>query len=593
MSSGLIGQKIGKLKILGQLGHGKTSSIFRAFYEPLQKEVAVKLLKEDMKASEEIRKKFLNEARALARLDHENIVKVFDVVEAGGYLMIVMELLKGRDLQEILREEGHVEPERAVDIVVQCARALEAAHRQQIIHRDVKPANLMLVGRRGRVKLVDFGLAAEGRARGRAGTPHYMSPEQIQGKRVEDKSDVYSLGATFFHLLTGRPPYTGKTAKEIKEKHLAGKLPTPSRTDREIRVPRALDPIVKRMMAPVPGYRFPAKDLAETLEDVNLEARGRRRSRHAARAATRSSNSPLIVAAVVIGVLVLGLVGYLVATSGTDEPVTPVKAADDAGDVDPGAADPLANRADTRLDRRHKAKKAWEAAKIFEQRNFGKDREIFARYEAVWDDYGDLHWGMEARKKMKAAEKRMNADRERRERLAREKRMKEAWPRYESEIEAALKACDFEKAREKLDEFMTEFDEDPERVETYNRCGHAQTFIEVLGEEITRNPKKYSLSLFRKGAPESSKIHAADASGVTITDGSFEQVRDWSWFTAEEIAKIATRQFSFRDFMQQYLLANFMIVRDLGDAAESQLRNAEAADRMNQFPRLEEEVKGR
>ncbi|MHC4469877.1 MAG: serine/threonine protein kinase [Planctomycetota bacterium] len=577
---------IAKCRILQRLGHGKTSRIFKAFYEPLQKEVAVKVLKEDMKASADVREKFLNEARALARLDHENIVKVFDVVEEKGYLLIIMELLKGKDVGQILREDREIEAERAVDIVTQASRALEAAHRQQIVHRDVKPANLMIVGRREQVKLLDFGLAVEGVTAGKAGTPDYMSPEQIRGKKVEEKSDIYSLGATFFHMLTGRPPYRGKTMKDILDQHLAGKLPSPSRA-RNVEVPRALDPIVKRMMAPVPGYRFTAGDLAKALEGTNLGARTQARRPRAARAAARRSSTPLIAAAGGVVLVVVVLLVVLLAGGGSKKPVDPVA---EQPDVEkPGTVEAL--NPDLRPSPEILADRAFKSAQKFESMNVGKYDLIIARWETLMKEHPGTKAADKARDRIRQI-RRLKEDEQRKlEEAKKQEEAKSAKTVLDEALGGLLVEYKFSEAADKLEEYMLDYRERKSLVQRFECLKHAHQFMRALAGAITDNTKKYQVKRFKRGVPDEAILVSADADGVLIKEGSLEQRKPWSYFETFEVDRIADRLLGYKDPMNLFLRSVFL--HEMGDPvnASDWMRNALAKDEFGRVQKLVDKVK--
>ncbi len=597
---GFVGKTLGKCRILGRLGHGKTSRIFRAFYEPLQKEVAVKILREEQGASPELRRKFVNEARAIAKLDHENIVKVFDVVEDRGYLMIIMELLRGRDLYRIVEEEGPLPADQAVEVVIQTARALEAAHRAHIFHRDVKPQNLMLVGRRRQVKLVDFGLAAEGALAGKAGTPHFMSPEQIRGKKVDEKTDIYSLGATFFYLLTGRPPYPGRTRKEILDKHLAGKLPTPSRANRENPPPKVLDPIIKRMMAPVPGYRYEARALVETLEALHRGARGGARAagRAAGRAARRPGRrgarrrSPVPLALAGLGVLAVVVVVVLLLTAGGRKRPRPAAAAAGTGPRTPPVA-PLGrrNRENARRERERAATDLLARARSFESAHRGERDRIYARYKEVWDRYADTGAGAKARARMKEIEAEKNAEEHAAEIRAEKEKRRKARAALDEQIAKLEKAYDVRGLRKRLEAFMDEHGEEKDLIERFKRLEFAIRFLDTLAGEITRNGRKIPLREIRPHAPKGAVIQSADAGGLTIVDGSVEAREPWSYLTPGEIADLAGRQLNRRDPRQVFLLYAFLKEIGADREAAAKLDEARMVDRFGVVDQLLQQIR--
>jgi serine/threonine-protein kinase len=217
---------------------------------------------------------------AAARLDHENIVRIHDVDEEGGRLFIVMEYVEGEDLDAHLKRKGALPMRRAVEIAREVTRALEHAHAAGVVHRDVKPANILL-GKNGRVKITDFGLAQDVGHRESGdfvlGTPWYISPEQVQGKAVDGRSDVYSLGVTLYQMLTGRRPFEGKSPDSVVRKHI--EKPRPLLRLRRPALPSALETTVHRMMAVDPKDRFAtASDLRRALESLLVRRPVRLRS---------------------------------------------------------------------------------------------------------------------------------------------------------------------------------------------------------------------------------------------------------------------------------------------------------------------------
>jgi serine/threonine protein kinase len=220
----------------------------------LRRTVALKQLLEDARGNPVANQLFLREARAAASLNHPNIVTVYDVDEIDGSIYIAMEFLEGEGLDAILRKRGHLAPKDACRIGAQICSGLGFAHGHGLIHRDIKTSNLFLTNSRI-VKIMDFGLAkftAENRrARGGlGGTPQFMSPEQTTGAPVDHRSDLYSLGITLFHLLTGSVPFSGG---DIAEQHRLAVPPDP----REIRpeVPEALARLIRALLAKRPEER--------------------------------------------------------------------------------------------------------------------------------------------------------------------------------------------------------------------------------------------------------------------------------------------------------------------------------------------------
>ncbi len=220
-------RKVGDCRILGELGKGGMATVYRAVHEPLQREVAIKELTADAAKSKDALSRFRREALALAGFRHQNIVTLYDLIEKGDALYMVMELVDGPTLTELLKD-GAMPPEVAAVVACQVAAALEHAHFLRIIHRDLKPSNVMIT-KSGEVKLMDFGIAKDealdkltktGTA---VGTPAYMSPEQCTGAEVDPRSDIYSLGVLLYEALSGKRAFNGANAGEVFARIAQGK----------------------------------------------------------------------------------------------------------------------------------------------------------------------------------------------------------------------------------------------------------------------------------------------------------------------------------------------------------------------------------
>jgi len=316
----LIGQALGKCQITDLIGEGRTSVVYKASYRPLKRTVAVKVLQPEMTKYPAVVRVFQQEGRAVAALDHENVVKIYDVGEDKGVHYLVLELLRGKTVLRCIEESDNLRLPvgEALEYARQTAAGLAAAHRKKLIHRDIKPQNLVIEPD-GTLKIVDFGLAAEAEgafAGGRLGTPHYMSPEVCRGELAETASDVYALGITLFHMLVGHPPFAGrKTTEEIIAGHLAGERLFPEKLKNDI--PRPVGDLVRRMTRMDPSARPGAKEvadyIAEKLTPEKLGARHRVRSARRGVARRRSQSQANLYlglgAVIVIGLIVLLLAG--------------------------------------------------------------------------------------------------------------------------------------------------------------------------------------------------------------------------------------------------------------------------------------------
>ncbi len=253
-------QPIEGYEIEALLGRGGTSAVYRARQKSLDRTVALKVIRRDKSQNRVTIARLTKEARILARLNHPNVIRSIELGEQGDLIYFAMEFIDGRSAKEWLEERGPLAPKEVVVIAEKVARALEHASVHGIVHRDVKPGNLLL-GKDGSVRLSDFGLArleqdhALTREGLTVGTPQYMSPEQVRNARsVDHKSDLYSLGATLYHLATGHAPFEGDTVSEILHKVMYGQPLPPEHWIKDF--PRTLSKILARLMAKKPALRY-------------------------------------------------------------------------------------------------------------------------------------------------------------------------------------------------------------------------------------------------------------------------------------------------------------------------------------------------
>jgi eukaryotic-like serine/threonine-protein kinase len=253
----------GRYRVLGRLGSGGMADVYCAEDLQLGRNVALKVLHSRFAADSEFRERFRREARSAAGLQHQNVVSIYDRGEWDGNYYIAMEYLDGRSLKEIVSRDGPLAPERAIDLTIQVLRAVRFAHRRGIIHRDIKPHNV-IVDEEDRAKVTDFGIA---RAAGASdmtqtgsimGTAQYLSPEQAQGHAVSEPSDLYSAGIMLYELLTGRLPFDGESAVTIALKHVNERPVPPSMINPA--VPPELEGVVMRALEKDPRMRFPDAD---------------------------------------------------------------------------------------------------------------------------------------------------------------------------------------------------------------------------------------------------------------------------------------------------------------------------------------------
>lgn len=271
---------IGKLldnryEIESVIGEGGMAVVYKAFCHRLNRFVAIKVLRDEFAEDEEFRRRFLAESHAIAMLSHPNIVAVYDVSSCDGVEYIVMELIDGITLKQYLKKRGAISWKEAVHFAKQIAKALSHAHQRGIVHRDIKPQNIMLL-RDGTIKVADFGIAALGDERQDSneaiGSIHYIAPEQARGNDPDARSDIYSLGVVMYEMLAGVKPFTGDSINEIAAKHLEPPVPISEYTPD---VPEELERIVEKAMDPDIEERYQS---ADKLYDA-LEAFTRRQMR--------------------------------------------------------------------------------------------------------------------------------------------------------------------------------------------------------------------------------------------------------------------------------------------------------------------------
>lgn len=266
-----------RYEILEQIGSGGMSVVYKAKCHKLNRLVAIKVLKEEFSSDSNFVSKFKMEAQAAAGLSHPNIVSVYDVVDEGRLHYIVMELVEGITLKTYIAKKGRLEVKESIGIAIQVAQGIAAAHGQHIIHRDIKPQN-MIISKDGKVKVADFGIARAVSAQtlnsAAMGSVHYISPEQARGGFSDERSDIYSLGITMYEMVTGRVPFEGETTVAIALAHLEDAVVPPSVYNREI--PANLERIILRCIEKKPERRYPSAneviaDLRRTLVEPESE----------------------------------------------------------------------------------------------------------------------------------------------------------------------------------------------------------------------------------------------------------------------------------------------------------------------------------
>ncbi|MFC1672310.1 serine/threonine-protein kinase, partial [Planctomycetota bacterium] len=318
-------------ELRSMIGKGGMGAVYLATQVSMDRDVALKVLLPALAKDRDFVARFVREARAAGKLQHVNIVRGIDVGESKGYYYFAMEYIEGATVSGILKQRGKIPEANALGITLHIARALEHAWNHQIVHRDVKPSNI-LIAKDGTAKLMDLGLAKSTRediavtVTGVAlGTPHYISPEQARGERdLDTRADIYSLGATLYHMVTGVVPFDGDTAAVVMTKHLTEQLPSPRSKNPDLSP--GMCRLIEKMMAKDAADRYASP--TELIQDISKVARGgvpvgvkpKREAagddeRRKAAPVPRRFSSELFWGTVVVGVILIGIVAFLLVRS--------------------------------------------------------------------------------------------------------------------------------------------------------------------------------------------------------------------------------------------------------------------------------------
>lgn len=263
-----------RYEILEVIGTGGMAVVYKAMCHRLNRYVAVKILRDELANDEEFRQRFQTEAQAVAMLSHPNIVSVYDVSHSEDVEYIVMELIEGVTLMQYMKKKGALGWKEALHFAVQISKALEHAHEKGIVHRDIKPQNIMIL-KDGTIKVADFGIAAlesaqEKKSDQTVGSVHYIAPEQARGEQPDPRSDIYSLGVVLYEMLTGKMPYDGDTAEQVALKHITGHAVPPQELNPDI--PEELAEItLKAMNADINARYQSASELLHDLENFRKQ----------------------------------------------------------------------------------------------------------------------------------------------------------------------------------------------------------------------------------------------------------------------------------------------------------------------------------
>lgn len=362
---GLVGKEVGGYRILERIGRGGMGTVYKALQVSLNRVVALKILSARYSRDPAFVQQFQQEAQAAGRLNHPNIVQVYDVGSDGGLHFYSMEFIEGGSAQDLVNRSGPLSPELALSAITDAAQGLLYAEKKGLVHRDIKPDNLM-INAEGVVKIADLGLAHDARElaerasvdedEGIFGTPHFISPEQARSQKVDTRSDIYSLGATFYMLLTGETPFAGKSVREIIRKQLSE--PPPNLREKVRECPPAIAAVVERAMQKDPDQRY--QDARELLDDLERTERLMKRGRRG-----------YLVAAGLVALLLGGAGAFAFLGTGGGDGKEPSPAP--VVDRDPGSAETEAERrareeAEKRREMRAKAEKELLRLKLKEVR---------------------------------------------------------------------------------------------------------------------------------------------------------------------------------------------------------------------------------
>ncbi len=267
-SGGMIGKELGGYRIIERLGRGAMGTVYKAVQKSLDRVVALKILAPELLKNKDFINMFVKEARSSGQLNHPNIIQVYDVGDYKGVWYFSMEFAEFGSVDDRIENNQKIQISEAITMIIEACKGLEYAERKQIVHRDIKPDNLF-IGAENIIKLGDLGLAQKTGEKegdeGVFGTPHYIAPEQAMGLNVDQRADIYSLGATFYRMITGETPYQGANVREVLRKQVKDEPPNATRVDPTI--PKNISDIIRKMMAKDPVQRFQsATDIIKSLE---------------------------------------------------------------------------------------------------------------------------------------------------------------------------------------------------------------------------------------------------------------------------------------------------------------------------------------
>ena len=271
----IIGKQLDNYRVITLIGAGSMGGVLQGWDVALEREVALKIISFELSSKEEFRELFVKEARVISKLNHPNIAQIYNIGCSSDILYYAMEFVDGITLKDVIARYRKLSLQKGLAVLITVCKALEVVYQNSIVHRDIKPANIMIT-HSGAIKLVDFGVAhsRDFKPSGKhriMGTPLYMSPEQIAGLTLDHRSDMYSLGATFYHVLCGAPPFNAKEINDVLDQHLNASIPPLWKRDPKI--PSQLSDVIDKMMAKDPNDRYQSfKAVADEISGLRTKA---------------------------------------------------------------------------------------------------------------------------------------------------------------------------------------------------------------------------------------------------------------------------------------------------------------------------------
>ena len=268
----IIGKQLDNYRAISLIAAGSMGGVLQGWDVALEREVALKIISFELSSKEEFREMFIKEARVVSKLNHPNIAQIYNIGSSNDILYYAMEYIDGLTLKEIIQKYRKLKFPKGLTLLITVCKAMELVYQNSIVHRDIKPANIMITGK-GVTKIVDFGVAHTkgfGRSNGTQklmGTPLYMSPEQIAGLTLDHRSDMYSLGATFYHAFSGGAPFNAKEVSKVMNLHLNATVPP--LCERDANIPSEFSKIIEKMMAKDPNHRYQSfKEIANEITQL-------------------------------------------------------------------------------------------------------------------------------------------------------------------------------------------------------------------------------------------------------------------------------------------------------------------------------------